>query len=96
MSMAQPFPKEKNVIYGETQREDHMKSNLTNVKRDSRTLFSPTMGMNKLDRTEHNEACLLKISPIENGLRWVGIENSNMRCRTKAGSCIRCSGGTEV
>lgn len=96
LSMAQPFPKDKNVIYGATQTEDHMKSNLTNVKRDSGTLFSPTVGTNKLERTEHSEACLLKMSPIEKGSLLVGIENSNMRCRTKAGSCIRCSGGTEV
>ena len=96
MSMAQPFPQDKNVINVATQTGDHMKRNLTNVKRDSGTLFSPTARTNKLDRTEHSEACLLKMSPIEKGLLLVGNENSNMRCRTKAGSCIRCSTSTEV
>lgn len=96
LSMAQPFPKDKGVIDVATQTEDGMKSNATNVKRDSGTLFSPTVVTDKLDRVESSEVCLLKMSPIEKGSLWEDTENSNMRCRTKSGSCITCSGSPEV
>jgi len=95
LSMAQPFPKDKNVRYEAAQTDD-MKSNLANVKRDSGTLFLPTVVTDKPDRVERSEASLLKMSLIEKGSLWVGIENSNMRCRTKSGSCVTFSGGTEV
>lgn len=96
LSMAQPFPKDKSVIDEATQTEDEMKSNVTNVKRDSGTLFSPTVVTDKLDRVESSEVCSLKMSPSEKRSLWVDNENSNMRCRTNSGSCITCSGGPEV